>query len=478
MGGSDKKRRRKSSQKTPEQSVPKKRILDSQTTDRSVQKSISDYINPTQEKVNMESDTNDTSKLELNMEKTMEMITKAVEKSLEKFELNTLKNELKEIHEIKNEMKDIKEAVECSFSRSEEALKVTEQFRSETIELKQKVACLEDTLEKERKLRVQLECDLRRQNLKIYGIEEQIYNESTGDNRSQVENTSEVVKKVLEQRLNLQNIEVDIAYRLGPMKTKSGVKQIPRPILLKTKSLNDRNRIWANRRSLKGTNIYLKEDLPIEMEEKIKQLTPIMLEARKQDMKAIIIKDSLKINGEKYSVETLNRLPDCLQPKTIATKEMDKNILFWGKMSPFSNFNTDYTFTKDGCTFNCGEQFYCHAKAKFFDDLVAADKILAEFDPKKQKRTPIQGFSKEKWSKVQIEYMKEGLLQRYSQNNDLLAQLRQTKGCCLYEASPYDREWGIGVKQSELNINDKSKWGQNLLGKALMDIRDLLCGSE
>jgi hypothetical protein len=246
---------------------------------------------------------------------------------------------------------------------------------------------------------------------------------------------------------------------------------------VKLKNLNDRNLIWANRRSLKYTNIYLKEDFPIEIEDNIRQLTPIMLEARKRDMKASIVKDTLRINGEKFNVENLNRLPKPLQPKTIATKEIGKDILFWGKMSPYSNFNTDYTFIKDGHNFNCGEQFYCYSKARFFEDLVAAEKILTELDPKKQKRTPIHGFKKDKWSKVQFEYMKEGLVQRFSQNKELMEELRRTSGCNLYEASPYDREWGIGVRLSELDTNNKSTWGQNLLGRALMEVRDLLCGT-
>jgi len=40
---------------------------------------------------------------------------------------------------------------------------------------------------------------------------------------------------------------------------------------------------------------------------------------------------------------------------------------------------------------------------------------------------------------------------------------------------PYDTIWGVGLGEHHPDITDKSKWrGQNLLGKALMKVRDML----
>ena len=45
----------------------------------------------------------------------------------------------------------------------------------------------------------------------------------------------------------------------------------------------------------------------------------------------------------------------------------------------------------------------------------------------------------------------------------------------LVEASPYDLIWGVGLGEHHPDITDKSKWrGQNLLGQALMKVRDTL----
>ena len=43
----------------------------------------------------------------------------------------------------------------------------------------------------------------------------------------------------------------------------------------------------------------------------------------------------------------------------------------------------------------------------------------------------------------------------------------------LVEASPFDRIWGIGFTAANAEVS-KESWGLNLLGKALMEVRDEL----
>ena len=42
------------------------------------------------------------------------------------------------------------------------------------------------------------------------------------------------------------------------------------------------------------------------------------------------------------------------------------------------------------------------------------------------------------------------------------------------EASPVDSIWGIGMAENNPDLLDTSRWGQNLLGKALTELRDKL----
>lgn len=47
----------------------------------------------------------------------------------------------------------------------------------------------------------------------------------------------------------------------------------------------------------------------------------------------------------------------------------------------------------------------------------------------------------------------------------------------LVEASPMDRIWGIGFAEKNAGAN-RHRWGQNLLGKALMEVRSRLMEDE
>ena len=53
--------------------------------------------------------------------------------------------------------------------------------------------------------------------------------------------------------------------------------------------------------------------------------------------------------------------------------------------------------------------------------------------------------------------------------------LLSTRDRVIVEASPCDGTWGIKMAVSEKGVNDPTKWcGQNLLGCALMQVRDTL----
>ena len=64
--------------------------------------------------------------------------------------------------------------------------------------------------------------------------------------------------------------------------------------------------------------------------------------------------------------------------------------------------------------------------------------------------------------------MRNILYYKFSQNPILRDKLLSTRDADIYEASPYDKIWGIG----STDVNDIK--GKNLLGKALMDVRATL----
>lgn len=64
---------------------------------------------------------------------------------------------------------------------------------------------------------------------------------------------------------------------------------------------------------------------------------------------------------------------------------------------------------------------------------------------------------------------------KFSQNPTLKEFLLSTGDSILAEASPYDSIWGIGLGWEDAEKGGVAQWrGENLLGCALMEVRDWL----
>jgi ribA/ribD-fused uncharacterized protein len=164
-------------------------------------------------------------------------------------------------------------------------------------------------------------------------------------------------------------------------------------------------------------------------------------------------------------------LPQSLNPKKICSTVTDDLVLFWGKDSPLSNHNTEFSFNIDGKKFNSSEQFFCYQKAVFFNDEVAKQQILSKQDPVAQKKVHITGFNDKEWATVAETNMKLGILNRFKQNDILRDYLKTTGKRIIAEANPYDTTWGIGMRAADANTGNMNKWGANRLGKLLMEVR-------
>lgn len=119
-------------------------------------------------------------------------------------------------------------------------------------------------------------------------------------------------------------------------------------------------------------------------------------------------------------------------------------------------------------------------KARIFGDQENLDAILASSSPKDIKAygRAVRNFSPSKWNAVKFDIVVKGNTAKFSQNPELKRFLLSTGDAELVEASPKDRIWGIGLSEDDPRAVDKSKWpGQNLLGQALMQVRDRLQNS-
>lgn len=123
------------------------------------------------------------------------------------------------------------------------------------------------------------------------------------------------------------------------------------------------------------------------------------------------------------------------------------------------------------------EQYMMHRKALLFDDYYTACDILCTDDVAKIKALgrKVKNFSSEIWDKYKFDIICEGVKEKFSQNEDLKIMLLSTGDSVLAECAVHDRVWGIGLSMKDPKRFDESQWrGENLLGKALMKVREYL----
>lgn len=127
--------------------------------------------------------------------------------------------------------------------------------------------------------------------------------------------------------------------------------------------------------------------------------------------------------------------------------------------------------------FNCTEQWMMAAKAVLMNDMEAADKIIAEPSPKKQKELgrTIQNFNPVVWDEHKRRVVYYGNLWKFSQNPTLKDFLLSFPRGTIFAEASLDQIWGTGIDITSDNKFDESVWtGQNLLGRAITLVRDTL----
>lgn len=166
--------------------------------------------------------------------------------------------------------------------------------------------------------------------------------------------------------------------------------------------------------------------------------------------------------------------------------ELNKEFLFFWGHQPARDGSIIKTcmsqwwpssFSENGITYKTAEHYMMAQKAKLFGDEVTLSRILKKDSPKDAKDLgrQIQDFDSEIWDAHKFEIVKQGNYLKFSQNEDLKPFLLQTKDKILVEASPVDAIWGIGLKEDHPNAVNPELWrGENLLGFALMEVRDQL----
>ena len=142
----------------------------------------------------------------------------------------------------------------------------------------------------------------------------------------------------------------------------------------------------------------------------------------------------------------------------------------FGQWQP-SKFNVDID------AYCCAEQYMMAEKARLFEDKEVCELIMKSTDAKEMKALgkKVGNFEQTLWDKAKYSIVLNGNYFKYAQNEYMRNFLLSTGNKVLVEASPLDTIWGIGLSEGNEKSQNPSTWrGQNLLGFALMEVRDEL----
>lgn len=152
------------------------------------------------------------------------------------------------------------------------------------------------------------------------------------------------------------------------------------------------------------------------------------------------------------------------------------HVYFWNGIfsqwfiRQFSDLGTDTRY-------NCAEQYMMRQKALMFNDKQIAHEIMTSRTARAQKAwgRKVRNYDDAIWSKERYQVVVNANMAKFLQHQDLKESLLETGNKTIVEASPYDKIWGVGLHFEDDRILDEKNWdGENLLGKALMEVRDHL----
>lgn len=165
--------------------------------------------------------------------------------------------------------------------------------------------------------------------------------------------------------------------------------------------------------------------------------------------------------------------------------ETIKYLFFWGHQPSKDGSITKTCFSQwwledfvvEDITYPSAEHWMMACKARLFNDNEVLEKVLQSKSPPEAKKLgrQVKKFMPATWDNHKYEFVKQGNLHKFGQNQALLAFLLQTNDRIIVEASPVDDIWGIGMAADDPAIENPLQWkGENLLGFALMEVRDIL----
>jgi ribA/ribD-fused uncharacterized protein len=211
-------------------------------------------------------------------------------------------------------------------------------------------------------------------------------------------------------------------------------------------------------------------------------VAPLRSFCHKKHLRCLLVSKALCEN-ENQGFSLKIRSVEDLQEHVNAGNKV-KYVFFWDHQNKGTEVSKccfsqwyESDFNDSGIKYMTAEHYMMAEKAKLFNDRSTYEKIINASNPGEAKSLgrEVIGFDEAVWVSHRFEIVVRGNLLKFEQNLNLKEFLLSTGDRVLVEASPVDKIWGVGLSGDSRNIENPNLWrGLNLLGFALMEVRDVL----
>ena len=364
---------------------------------------------------------------------------------------------------------EVKTSVDAANAKADRALQLIETYADQNAKLTSEVAYLSDALkfvlsEQQRHEThiLKNESYSRRENLVFRGFPP-----------NDREPCDVKVRRVLSTTMGIEGADAMPFSRCHYLKDR-------REIIVRFERSTDRTYVWSKRFAPKNSSFYVSEDFPHAIEAQRRQLYPILKAAKTipQYQKKITVRENrLIVEDKSYHCDNLHKLPANLDPRKLAEKSSATVCVFGGSTSRYHELSNFFQrdFTYEHRKYNTVEQAYQHKKARLAGDQNKQREIMFNGNPAIQKTLgqKVTGLDQVQWDAEKYNIMKEILVSKFTQHDDLKDVLLNTGEHVLAEANRNDNDFGIGMSLNHPHVLDQRKWARNSnkLGSILMDIR-------
>lgn len=139
------------------------------------------------------------------------------------------------------------------------------------------------------------------------------------------------------------------------------------------------------------------------------------------------------------------------------------------------------SFVINDIHYTSAEQYIMHQKCLLFGDFASAKDVLSTDDVARQQDIgrKASGYNGNIWNGIRQTVAIRGLFAKFSQNEELKKRLLETGDAWLVECARSDKVWACGRKLSDDRRLNTDSWnGMNILGFALMEVRERLKGQD